>query len=475
VHRLSGEDAGFLYMESRAQPMNSMSVGFLAPRAGADGRPSPVTLAEVRAHIESRLPELPSFRWRIVRVPLRLHHPVCVRDPDFDLDFHLRTERLAAPGTERELDALFARIAERRLDRRHPLWQVTLVDGFADGRQALIAKYHHCLADGVAAYTTFSRIYSDLAFPPLPGAGPWEPEPLPSRTRLVVDAVKDHAVQSGRLPRLISRTRAGAAAAKARRGSAAVATPGFDGEAPGTVLNDAFTRGRAYCRPGVPLAEVKAIKDAAGVTLNDVALTIVAGGARRYLLACDALPTKPLLASVPVSNESPDAPARQAGNHFWSFTTSLATDIEDPMERLATISAVAKEARAQLDLLGADVVPQWLDHVPPFIAEPAARALVKRLQSDRSKADVNLLVSNIRGPAEPWTVFGTTVEALWVDGPPSNGVGANVMLWSYADRLLFGILCFADAVADPDAFAADVQAAHEELVALTLTRSAPSA
>src|SRR5262245_28314603 len=105
MHRLNGEDAGFLYMESKAQPMNSMSVGVLAPRA------TPVTLEDVRAHVESRLDELPSFRWRVLRVPFRLHHPVCVRDPEFDLDFHLRTEVVPAPGTPREVDRLFARLA----------------------------------------------------------------------------------------------------------------------------------------------------------------------------------------------------------------------------------------------------------------------------------------------------------------------------------------------------------------------------
>ena len=200
--RLSGEDAGFLYMDLPGQPMNTMAVGVLAPTDGA-----PVTLDDLASHLEDRLDQLPSFRWRMVRVPLRLHHPVMVDDPDFDLAFHLRHERVAAPGDPAALNALFARIAERHLDQRHPLWQATLVDGLEGGRQAVILKYQHCLADGVAAYTIFSRVFSDEVRDPLPGAGPFAPAPLPGRVRLIGSALADHARALARLPRLAATTR----------------------------------------------------------------------------------------------------------------------------------------------------------------------------------------------------------------------------------------------------------------------------
>lgn len=459
MHRLSGEDAGFLAMEQAAQPLNTQAIALLG-----DG--PPLTRADVVDHLAARLDQLPSFRWRIVPVPLKLHHPVAVRDPDVDLDFHVRVARVAAPGGDAEVDALFASLAERRLDRRHPLWQVTLVDGLAGGRQALILKYHHCLADGVAALTTFSRVFSDAERAPIPGAPvPWAPEPLPGRLRLVADAVRDHLRSIPRLVRLARRTRRGTAAVKARKATAAVTVPGFSGEAPRTPFNDAFTIGRTYARVALPLDEVKRIKDVAGTSLNDVALAIVAGGARTHLQRLDALPDRPLLTTVPVAYEAPDAPERQAGNAFWSFTTSLATHVADPWERLAAISAVAAEGKAQLDLLGPDLVPTWLDHVPPLLADPGAKALLERLEAATTDVDANVLVSNIRGPAERWSLLGHEVEELYIDGPPSNGVGANVMLWSYGDRLLLGLLCFADAVGDPSQLAADIVASFEELAA----------
>jgi len=180
MHRLSGEDAGFLSMEQPEQAMNTIAVGTLrAPGGGPTG----LTIEDVRTHVAGRLDQLPSFRWRIVPVPFGLHNPMAVRDPDFELDYHLREATLADGQT---LDDLFAHLAEQHLDRRHPLWQLTLVHGLPGGEQALILKYHHCLADGVAAFTTFSRVFSDAPTDPIPDVElPWRPEKVPSKLVLV--------------------------------------------------------------------------------------------------------------------------------------------------------------------------------------------------------------------------------------------------------------------------------------------------
>ncbi len=460
MHRLSGEDAGFLSMERPEQAMNTIAVGTLrAPEGGPTG----LTIEDVRTHVAGRLDQLPSFRWRIVPVPFGLHNPMAVRDPDFELDYHLREATLA---DGQSLDDLFAHLAEQHLDRRHPLWQLTLVHGLPDDDQALILKYHHCLADGVAAFTTFSRVFSDAPTEPIPDAPvPWVAERIPSKVLLLWLALLDHLAALVDLPGLLLRTKRGFDAVKARRAATKVRVPDFSGAAPNSALNDAFTPPRAYARAELPLAAVKAAKDAAGVTLNDVVLATVAGGLRRYLAERDELPDLPLLASVPVSYEAPDAPIRQCGNKFWSFTTSLATDVDDPAERLARISETAAEAKEQLTILGPDLMPAWLDLVPPFITEPGAKALIERLRATAptDRVDANVLISNIRGPAEPWTFLGRDVVDLYIDGPPSNGVGLNVMLWSYGDRLLLGILAFADALRDPAALAHHIEAAFAEL------------
>ena len=292
------------------------------------------------------------------------------------------------------------------------------------------------------------------------------PERIPGPVRLVGSALVTHLRALLTILGLIAATVRGAARVRARRRVAPVQLPAFSGAAPWTVLNDAFTSTRTYTRSGLPLAGIKRVKEVAGVTINDVVLAVMAGALVRYLGEVGEVPKRPLLTTVPVSSEPAGAPVRQAHNHFWSFTTSLATDVAEPWERLATISAYASEGKRQIDLFGVDLMPSWLDVVPPLLAEPGARKLPERLREERTSVDANILISNVRGPARPLRLLGRTVDELYVDGPPSNGVGCNVMVWSYGDRMLLGILAFADALTDPAGLCRAIQESYDELAAL---------
>ena len=134
MRRLSGMDAGFLNLESPLQPMHTMALAILQPARGAGGMPIPVRMDDLRRHMASRLDELPQFRARLQWVPLGLNHPVLIEDPEFDLDRHLGQATLPAPGGPDELDRFYASLAERPLDRRHPLWRLTVVDGLDGGQ-----------------------------------------------------------------------------------------------------------------------------------------------------------------------------------------------------------------------------------------------------------------------------------------------------------------------------------------------------
>ena len=473
MRRLSGQDDGFLHLESATAPMNSMAIGVLVPATGPDGAPRPVTMADVRAHMALRLGEMPSLRWRLQPVPFRLHHPMVIEDPDFDLDHHLRHVTLPAPGGPAELDRLVADLGEQRFDRRHPLWQLTLVDGLAEGKQAAIYRVQHALQDGTAAYTSFSRVFSGDDHEVAAPAEPWVPDEVPRKWRLIVDALRDLVRNLLLLPNLLARSKRGLEVAKERKAKATVAIPEYVVDTPPCSLNDAFTLPHTYARAALPLDDVKLVKNAAGVTLNDVLLAVVATALRRYLLVRHDLPEKPLTASVPVGFEPADAPPRQFGNRFTSLSTSLATDIADPWARMLHISAVTAEAKAVLDLSGPELMADWLEMVPPFLAEPGIHAMQKKRREDRTQADHSIVVSNLKGPSEPWRFASAAVESLHIQGPPSNGVGPNVMVWSYGEHLLVGILAFADAMAEPAEFAGYLADALDELVGLA-TAKAPA-
>ncbi len=200
------------------------------------------------------------------------------------------------------------------------------------------------------------------------------------------------------------------------------------------------------------------------MSVNDVALAVVAGALRSYLEARDQLPARPLLASVPVGIAAPGATVRTDGNRFSSLTTSLATDVDDPWARLRVISEVTGEAKRRLGILGPELLPDWLEFVPPAAAERAVRRHARRRRRHPDKVDVNIVVSNVRGPAEPWSFGPAVAEEMYLTGPPNNGVGANIVLWDYSGRLCFGILTFADSIEAPDQLAEGLHRSLAELV-----------
>jgi WS/DGAT/MGAT family acyltransferase len=465
MHRLLGEDAAWLDEELPFLPLNPVVLAVLKPAEAPDGTTSPITMDYLYEHMSRRLGELPSLRWRIARVPLGLHHPVYIEDPDFDLRFHLHHAVLPAPAGDRELDRLVASVAERHLDRRHPLWNMTLVDGLDDGRQAVVYTYHHCLADGTAAITTWSRIFSGLDHEVVAPAEPWLPDLVPSKSRLFLDAARDYGRAVPRFPALAARTVRAFRAVRAHRRQVAVKAARPFRDTPVCSLNNSYVAERVVTRAALPLSEIKAVKSAAGVTLNDVALAVVAGAFRRYMLVRNELPEKALTATIPVALDRPDAPPRQSGNRFTGLTASLATDVEDPWARLRTIGELTDAAKAELDVFGRELMSEWAEFFPPFLHEAATRYVHRRRRKFPNKPDlVNVVVSNLRGPQERWSFGSALVEEMFVAGPPNAGIGPDVVLWSYADQLVFTILSFADSMLDPVAMGDYLRESLQELV-----------
>ena len=468
---MGGADAGFLYAETAEQPSTTPFIVELRPAPGPDGEVRPLTVDDLRAHVEARLDVLPSFRWRVERVPFGLHHPVLVDDPDLDLGHHVRHVALD-DTSDAGIEAYVAGLATERFDRRHPLWRLVLVDGVHDGRQVLILLLHHAIIDGTACRTILRRLLTDLdpaEAAAVRAAEPFRPAPV-RRWPLLVDGIRALLASLALLPGLLWRARRRAAAADARRAQAPVRVP-RQADTPVTRLNDAFSDRRRLARRQVPLAAVRQVKDAAGATVNEVFLAMVAGGLRERLAATGDLPEAPLTVNVPVAAEPPHPPGtpdRQWGNHFSNYLSSLATDVADPVDRLRTIGEVAREGRAQLDVLGPTTVVGLLDHLPGFVAEPGARWLAAQTREHRAeRADHSVLLSNVRGSDERFAFTGphgrVEVPRLTVFGISFAGTGLTLVAWTYGDAVELSALSHAEAEPDPAAVLAGMEAALVEL------------
>ena len=151
MERLSGPDALMLNMETRTTPMHTLKIAVI----DTSRRGKPVTLRELEDVLPRYLGRFPRATQHLERLPAYQARPFWVRDKEFDIRNHLEEVTLPAPGRRTELDAVLAGLAVRQLDRHRPLWALTLVHGVTGGRQAVVVRIHHAVADGLAALNTF--------------------------------------------------------------------------------------------------------------------------------------------------------------------------------------------------------------------------------------------------------------------------------------------------------------------------------
>ena len=462
MKRLAGSDAGFLFIESPTQTSVCVDVVELGP--ATDGR-GPLQLHELRGHLASRLDRVEPFRWRLERVPLGLAHPVWIEDPDFDLGYHLRELTVDAPGSDADLDRVIAGQLGGLLDLRHPLWQVVLVHGLAGGRQAILLRVHHAIADGEAFVSMVNALFDDGdGQPPAAASRTAEPTARPGRIALVVDAIRTQVKAWLGLPALLLLTLRGLKAVDQRRKVASVAVPRFANDAPPTIFNNSFDAERTYARTRLSLADLRAIKNAAGTTLSDVILAVVSGALRRYLTMADALPERSLVVNIPTAPDFDGSSTRMSGNTFTNYFALLATDITEPRARLAAISEATAESKLQLDLQGTDTIRRWLDRIPPAVAEPAARAMARRVRDGGKDPDFNVLISNMRVPENTWSIGTRPITRLTTSGPIADGAGLNITLTGWDPYLDVAINANPAAVERPQELAALIQGSLAELV-----------
>ncbi|MDE3085656.1 MAG: wax ester/triacylglycerol synthase family O-acyltransferase, partial [Acidobacteriota bacterium] len=453
VEPMRGLDAKFLYSETPTAHMHTLKVAVFDTAAAPGG----VSVDQVRALLGRRLDRLPPLRRRAVPVPLGLGHPVWVEDPDFDLDRHVSSRRVAPPGGDRELAAVVAEVAGRPLRRDRPLWEVVVVEGLAGDRMAVVAKVHHAVADGAASV---ALLLQALGAPPPAEGGP-HPEALPGRAALLRSALAGHRARLGHLPGLAVRSVAGLREAARRRRRAPVRPP-LPLQAPRTPFNVSLGAARTFAMTTVALDDLKEVRRAFDATVNDVFLAMCAGALRSVLLESGALPGRPLVASVPLST-GPDA-GRRGGNHVDNLYVSIATDVADPVARLRHISAVATSAKEMRGALGTELLEDRAEVVPPQLYALTIRAWTRSRLAGHVRPPVNVVLSNVPGPAERLRVGPVTLEALYSVGPILEGIGVNVTAWSYAGRLFVSVLGSPESLPDPWPLADALPAALEELV-----------
>jgi WS/DGAT/MGAT family acyltransferase len=466
MQQLSGLDTTFLSMEAGGQLGHVGSLCLYDAR-GFRERP----LDAITKILEERLHLLPPYTRRLVEIPLGLDHPYWIEDPDFDLDYHVRHIAVPPPGDDAQLADLVARIHGRALDRARPLWELYVIEGVANGLVAVYTKIHHCTIDGVSGAEMMQVLLDSTpeGVPVEPAREPRKVDRVPSAGEMLVRGAAGLARQPGRLVRTVIRTvrvlsrdteGLGALARSfgldrlplaggwlRRRGPQVDADPIPQTPAPRTPFNRSITPHRRFAFFSLPLDEVKRVRHVFGTTLNDVVMAISAFALRRYLEEKRALPADPLVAMVPVSVRSESE--RQAyTNRVTSVLANLATDVEDPVERLRRIHDAMASAKRMQQAIPANLLQDWTQFATPVVAAQAARIVARTKIFDRLNPPFNVVISNVPGPRHTLYFGGAEMRTYYPVSAVAEGQGLNITVQSYRDHLDFGLISCRELVPD---------------------------
>lgn len=460
---MSGLDASFLYFETPSMHMHVVGTIVVDP-SGVDGW-GPERVAQL---LRERLHLIPPFRQRLQQSTLRLHHPMWLDVSTVDVDAHLSTVDCPAPGTDQQLADLIAEFAGRQLDRSRPLWEVLLVQGLEGGRAALAIKVHHSAVDGVGAANVLGALFDlDPAgrtpeqIEELVALQQASPAPPPLLNRALHSATSVVTRPLGVVKLLPEAARSVARLASVRGNESTGSGGAVPFVAPRAPFNGRISPRRVVAFADVTVDDVKAVKAGLGGTFNDVVIALCGSAFRSYLTGRGDLPSSSLIAVCPVSVRTDEG----GGNAVSAMFTTLATDVEDPVERYRAVRRANDVGKADHEAIGGSLLKQAAELAPPNMTSFVARAYSTIRLANLHPVVHNVIISNVPGPPIQIYFGGAPIEALYPLGPVLEGPALNVTVVSYRDRVGFGFIGCQHRIPDLADLAAAVPDALAELVA----------
>jgi len=457
--RLTPLDTAFLELEEGDESAH-MHIGWtmVFDPLPEGGTPS---VDRIRDLLGKRLQMLPRFQRRLSAPRVgKFSWPSWEPDKGFDLENHVRRATLPDPQGEAELLEWLGDFYSHRLDRAHPLWQMTLLDSLEDGRWAIAAKVHHSLVDGISGASVATAIL-DAERSPAPAKEDVPPEPpsedgrgetsrgLLSTIAGSARAGLEVAIHPGKLGSVLSRSRS-------------VAEVLIHDElvpAPHTSLNVRIGGTRRLAAIGVPLEDLKLIKQRLGGTVNDVVLAATGGGLRRlFEHRGDDLDMGQVRAMVPVSLRRAGE-LMALGNRVSSLFVELPVSEPNPLLRYHKTVAAAEELKDGDLAKGAEALVQLAGAAPPLIHGVVARlAFTPRL--------FNITITNVPGPQATFYALGAPLRRVVPLVPIFAGHAVGVAVVSYDGQVTFGLNADRSCVRDLDVLRTGIEDSLGELLQL---------
>jgi WS/DGAT/MGAT family acyltransferase len=492
MKQLAGLDASFLYLETPQMPMHVGALHVLELPAGYDGD----FVEDLREHMRARMPLLPALRRRLVAMPLGLSNPGWV-DADPDLEEHIVEIALPEGSGMAELEAQVGELHPVLLDRSRPLWKFHVFTGLEPGPEgqphiALYTQLHHAAVDGQAA-VALAQVILDLSPEPRPV------EAVAARNRkrgqlgtvgMLRAAMSQQWKQTVKLARslpsaagilgqmaagYVGGAAAGASIDKLRtllgdvaaqttavvRGKTTVSSLG---PAPRTRFNVSLSASRSFAGVTLPLAELNRTRRRHHASVNDAVLFVIGGALRRFFAKHGPLPRKSLIAAVPVSTRA--AGDTTSNNQATMTFMSLGTHLSNPSERLAHVIASSQAMKAQMAQLKSLMPTDFPSLGIPWLMQAGAMLYGRAKVAEKLPVVANVVISNVPGPQVPLYLAGAKMLTNYPTSIAVHGLALNVTVQTYNQSLDIGLMACGEAMPETAEFAAYVEAAFMEFLAL---------
>ena len=456
--RLSWGDTVFLNLEREGMPLNVASLSVLE---------GDIPFEQYLRFVDSRLPRIPRYLKRIVPSPLNIGLPRWDYDPHFQICNHVREVRLKN-GSNAELRAVMGKVLGKMLDRERPLWELTLVRGLKGNRTGLIARMHHCLADGIAGVGIMSALMDTTpAVPRLPRrkAGLRVPPPRNGVSSLVDGLASSYSNFTEHLLSAWSDILNITERTLANGGNQAGAElPSFLPEvtAPTQRLrfNVLYRGPQKFACTEIPLAEVKAIREVCKTSVNDVLLALVTAAVQRYCtFHGDSVKGRLLRLMVPV-NLRGNRGDEGLGNHISLVPVTLPLDIRHPKKLLAAVHTrtefLKRTHAAEVISLAAGLLS-----VVPSPVQSFAGPMISRVPF----TPFNMVCTNVPGPQFPLYVLGHKMLRWYPYVPIGGEMSVNCAILSYDGMVHFGFSGDAHVAPDLTRFEKFLNLSFDELKA----------
>jgi diacylglycerol O-acyltransferase / wax synthase len=480
VKKLSSLDASFLYLETPEMPMHVGSMAIFRLPSDYKGD----FFEDFKAMIASRLHLAPILKARLEKTPLDIDHPSFVEDDQFDIDRHIFRGSLPAPHDRATLERIVGWMHAKLLNRARPLWEFYVFEGMKDNEIGLYSKMHHACIDGGAGAALTSMIYDVTPIPrqvdppaarpkvdqeprdiaatlldsyqqlwsePLRAAAAAKSIELPrsgksdlgsilfDNAMFQIESAVKFAANIPAMMKSVSDIMGKIADPKSREGLASMLSPP-------SILNKSISSERSFAGTSISLSRAKALAKQSGGKLNDVVLALASGVVRRYLLQQGALPAKSMTAAVPISLR--EEGNTESNNQVFGMICSIATNVEDPKERLAAIIAQSTKSKEMSHPLRA-LMPQ-VSNVS-MLGTPILVQIMALLYSRSNLSDVlppaaNITVSNVPGPRQTLYAAGAELLHIFPVSISTHGLALNITVQSYRDQLDFGFIAGANIV-----------------------------